>query len=452
MLNNKSIAVQSLAAFFIKILSGVSGYVLFSLISRFSDSQTFGSFSILFSLAMFLGILGSFGQQIFIVKNTAIARNKSSKETEKGIYIYSSLATIAGCIVCSIIFSVTAFYFAEINSTPQLIFGSAITFMFGITQTTTGFYRIEERTLYAILTREFLWRVTSIGLAVSAYIYTSTTLTLTLALSAVCLAFVPTTLIHVKHVISKLKEFHDLRPSIEIKSWLETSSGLALIAAISSADLYLFTILLNNNAPPKEIGAFFAASKTVELINMFLMAVTLIASTEISRLVAKKDHIELQRQCNSTLLIQAIPSLVCCIAVISLSPWILSVFDPVYRDYSAVLSLLCIGMIINSLTGSTVLLLQLGNMHWQHVLYQGGSLLISLAMLPILTSNFGINGAAIAFILSKTIWNMLAIIAIRKNLKVDPSLFGLFSNGLTSLASAFDDVLAQVGKRVSRAK
>ncbi|MNZ25841.1 Polysaccharide biosynthesis protein [compost metagenome] len=452
MLTKNSLAMQSLMAFGIKIAAGVAGYILFALISRLTDTESFGQFSMIFSLATFLGIFGSYGQQIFILKNIAISRNDQDRQLEKGIYLFSISATLISSLASSLIFIFICIHFLDITNTTQIVSGTALCFMLAITQTTTGYYRINNKTLNAIVTRELLWRLLSITTITTIFLSINSKIDLSITVTIISLSLLLPTLLHVRSTRSWFRKLSIHKPKLKTKEWFETSTGLALISVISSADLYILTILLKNYASNTEIGAFFAASKTVELINMFLMAVTLIASPETSKLVAKRDTHELQRQCNSTLLLQGVPSAICCLVVIILSPWLLAIFDSNYMSYGSVLSLLCIGMIINSLTGSTVLLLQLGNMHWQHVAYQGGSLLIAILMLPLLTKYFGINGAALSFIISKSLWNILAVRAIRKKLHVDPSLIGVFSGGTASIKLAVKDVIFQIEQKTSKAK
>jgi hypothetical protein len=67
-------------------------------------------------------------------------------------------------------------------------------------------------------------------------------------------------------------------------------------------------------------------------------------------------------------------------------------------------------------------------------------------MLPFLLKSFGIYGVAIAFIFSKLLWNALAIITIRKEKGVDPSLLGLFDAASGGARSAIGELGGQFGR------
>lgn len=447
MFNTKSVAVQSLLAFAIKIGAGVAGYVLFSLLSRLLGGDAFGQFSVVFSLSMFFGILGGFGQQIFLVKHAAIARTAGSEGEEKGVYLYAILVTLVSSSVAVTLFLIVCRYWIGVYDITVLMFSGILTFLYGLTQTTVGFYRIENKVLRAIVTRELIWRGTAVALLSVLAGLAGREVGLQVAWGVVALALLVPAVIHGRFVARIVTRLHGVQSRIKGMQWSEVSSGLVLIALVSSSDLYLFTIVLEGRVTGSEIGAFFAATKTVELVNMFLMAVSLIAAPQFATLFAEKKYKELQRQCNSTLLIQGVPSLVCCMFVAYFASFFLWIFDPSYVGYGSVLAVLCVGMIINSLTGSTVLMLQLGNMHWQHVLFQGGSLAFALSLTPMLVEKYGVIGASVGFVVSKSLWNILAIIAIRRKFGIDPSLAGLRVRGDNSISVAIRDVGGQILRR-----
>jgi O-antigen/teichoic acid export membrane protein len=241
-------------------------------------------------------------------------------------------------------------------------------------------------------------------------------------------------------------ELKETTASFAFREWTDTSSGLALIALISSADLYLYTIILGGLLPGEAVGAFFASLKTVELINLFLMAVTLIVSMDISRLVAAGKIEELQNRCNMAILLQAIPAVAASLFIIALAPMLLGFFAPEYVSYSGLLRLLVLGMLVNALTGATVLMMQVGGMHWRQLLYQGGGIGLSAILLPFLVSSYGVTGAALAFLIYKVGWNILAVLAIRKRLGVDPSLTGLFFRNKIGFFPLLKEILVSARK------
>lgn len=418
-------------------------YLLLIVIARHLGADDFGQFGVLLSLALMLGFLGSFGQQSFLIKHIPKAQSENCSSQELGVYYFAATAGPLAALCGGIAFAGAAYYLYPAASPWAVGGGAALCFIFALSHTTVGALRVQERMLYALFSRDVVWRggvvcilLLLVGTQVfdQAYIKIAT-IDFILVLMAVCLA--PIVLAHIASVVTHVrKNIKGGQPKFKTKQWLETSSGLCLVSFISSADLYLYTIVIGLLVSSSETGAFFAALKTVELVNLFLIAVTLVFSSHMSRLVSQKKAAELQQVCNRALMLQGLPTLVCCLILILFAPFFLSLFQDGYTEHTLVLQLLALGVLVNALTGAIGLLMQLAGLHWRQVIYQGGSIALSLMLLPFLMSAFGIAGAALAFVVAKVIWNVAAIITLRRTLGVDPSLFGLITRNSESVKTA----------------
>jgi O-antigen/teichoic acid export membrane protein len=436
--------LQSVLALAIRLAAGGANYLLFATIARLAGPAEFGTFSIVFSGAMLVGFAGSFGQQIFLVKQVPQERTRGSKSRELGAYCFSALVTLALGGLFALAFFSLAPRFTTGAGLATLAAGAAFALLFAASQTIIGALRVQNRTLLAIAMRDVFWRLLSVA-AIAAVAIRAGSLDAGAVFVLLCVVLfaviVGQTVLVARRIV---RDFRTIAPKIDFRHWFEVSAGLALIAVISSADIYVYTIALGYTVSPAEGGVFFAAFKTVELLNMFLMAVTLIVGPEMSRLVAIGDAVQLQQKCNTALLLQSVPVALSGVAIFVLAPLLMAIFDPSYAAHADLMRVLALGMLINALTGATVLLLQLSGLHWRQVLYQGGSLLASLAVLPLFVQGFGLIGAAYCFVLSKTAWNLLAIAALRTRLKIDPSLLGLFDSRTGGLAGALRAVKADL--------
>lgn len=445
----KSQVMESLLAFAIRMSGGVASYALFAVISRTTGPSAFGAFSIAFSLAMTAGLFGSFGQQVFFVKEVPKAAALGQPNIEKGVHVFALSSTF----ICSIMaaFAVAGIAIYQQPQKPDLeliLFSALLAFFYAISQTTIGGLRVQDKVLYAMATRDLLWRALAIAAIYLTYAYfqsvpgANLSIGAIMAILVVCLA--PIVGVHLLQILQYMrKTYSSVKSRIETRAWLDASLGLLIIAVISSSDLYIYTILLGNLVGQEEAGAFFASLKTVELLNMFLMAVTLVTAPEISKVIALGNRDKFQQTCNKAILMQGSPAIFSAIFIIIAAPVFMWIFNPSYVSYSNLLRLLAFGMLFNALTGATVLILQLIGKHWLQVLYQGGSLLLSVALLPFLLRSFGIYGVAIAFILSKLLWNVLAIVTIRKHQGVDPSVLGLWDKASGGVRGALKELGSQ---------
>ncbi|MEZ8914108.1 lipopolysaccharide biosynthesis protein [Vibrio lentus] len=435
MFNLSSGLVQSALSVLIKLTSGLLGYMLFVILSNSLDVQSYSQLNVIFSALMVIGMFSSMGQQTFIIKYVTLSREKGECK-EGSVYIYSMLMSFLGSALGFFIF---AFYCLTSGlSVEWLPLGGVFIFSFSLSQVTIGILRVNNKTLIALITRDLIWRFLTILTIVIISYYINLEAITAMWFLTFSLLFCEIFQLYLSYrFISIGDNFSEIR----WKEWSPVSFSFLIILIISSSDLYIFTLVSNNLVSSLDLSAFFSSVKTVELVGVFLMAITLVISPKISTMVANKDKIGLQRMCNIAILIQAIPVIPISIIIIYFAPEILGIFGREFIEYKMLLQLLVVGMLINSLTGSTVFLLQVSGNHWYHVLFQGLSVIISASFLPTSISLWGANGIAVCFILSKIIWNVLAIIKIKETLEVNPTIYALFSRKYNPRDCLLEDLL-----------
>ncbi|SDR99681.1 Membrane protein involved in the export of O-antigen and teichoic acid [Halopseudomonas xinjiangensis] len=438
---------QMAAAFAIKIAAGATSYILFVGLARYLGPGLFGTFSVLFSIAMVAGLAGSFGQQVFIVKETAVARRGANVEYEKGIYLFSAIVTLTVGSAFALAAGIAAAAHVDLPlKTVDLVLLSSLSFLYAVTQSTIGALRAQDKVLYAIFSRDVLWRLLAGG-AITYLLLSEAESELTIALGVLV---APLCVIALSHVHMVWKTVRALRNGVKIriKRWLDTSFGMSIIAVIAGSDTYLFTVILAVVATETETGAFFASMRTVDVINMFMIATTLISANRLSKAIAGGQHREFQGICNFLILVQLIPVLaVCGILAIFAEP-VLCLFSSEYVEYGPILRLLSLGVAINALTGPTGLAMQIAGLHWLQVFYQGGALALCLLALPLSYTNFGLEGAAMSFIVSKTAWNVLAVWTLATQKSVNVSIVGLLGTSEIPSKDVIKGLKSQMSQRI----
>jgi O-antigen/teichoic acid export membrane protein len=437
---------QTILAAAIRALTGAASFLLYAAVARACGPAEFGAFGVLLSAAMMIGIAGSFGQQMFLIREVSQATVAAQHGRLAGAILFSTLVVTLGALASALIFVVAVPAIYQIWQIPVLVAGAAMSFLFAVSQATMGMLRADSRTLFAITSRDLVWRILSFAaVCIIASVVGAGRMDASVALLAVSLSLFPIVVVHIGMVLPKLiGALKAPTPIIAWRQWLNTSLGLAVVGVVASADLYAYMIALGALLPHTETGAFFASMKTVEFLNLFLVAVTLIIAPELAKLISADDPTQLQRRCNSAIAIQSFPAILATALVILIAPLLMWIFDPIYVGSANLLRLLAIGMLINALAGATGLMMQLAGMHWLQVLVQGGSLVLALLALTIVVPIFGLFGAAIVFVVQKLIWNTIAILALRRRLHVDPSLLGIFDNRTGGIGGLKDDLIAQL--------
>lgn len=438
---------QSLLVFAIKAVAGLSGYLLFALIARKSGVEEFGKFSIFFSAAMMAGTAGSLGQQVFLVKEIARAQHADDAQLETAAYAFSFVATLIGSVASGVLFFVLVTVLYPDQAYSVAVGGGFLAVTYALSQTTLGALRIQNRIVLAVASRDLIWRIlTSVVIALLPWLLPALSIDAGVALLSMAVSLLCIIVWHAVAIATRLPSRLSLRGAV-YRRWMQLTAGLTFVAVISSADLYIFSIVLGKIVPASEVGPFFAAMKTVEVINLLLMSVALVVGPNIARAIAARDSRLAQIECNAAIVIQGLPAVFACLAVLAFAHQLLGLFDASFSEHVNVLYVLTIGTLVNALAGPTVLMLQLIDLHWRQVALQGGSLIAALALLPMLVHEFGLVGAAYAYVLSKVVWNAAAIISSRLKTGVDPSCFGLFGSG----ALTFRQSVAELRRALSKA-
>lgn len=450
----RSSGIQYLLVLGARFGSGILNFVLFAVAARAMGGDGFGVFSMMFSAVMFLGMLGALGQQNFLIKEVPRSRVLGDLGQERGAFRFALVvSTLGGLLAAAAVVAWMAWRIEGVAA-GSVVSSAVLCFCFTVSQMTLGALRVEGFTVLGLLTRDLLWRVLSvIALIVAAWTGRRAVVDVTPSLAMLILGatLAPILGLHLWLLYRTWQgRWRIVGPRYRMSQWIPLSAGLAILGAVAGTDLYLFTLAAGRVLSPAVAGAIFAAIKCIELISLFLVAVGLVAGPDISKLVAEGDPQRLQRKSNAVLVLQGMPALFVSAGLLLAGPWVLWLFDPGYASFASTLRIFVLGMLVNVLTGATNMLLQLSGLHWQQVIFQVGSLVIALGMLPLLVRWLGPIGVAWCYLIRQLVWNGLAVLLLRRRLGVDPSILALFQGGRGAIGLAVRDVqfdLAQVLKR-----
>ena len=430
-------ARESIYALVLKVCAGILSYTMFIVLARFLDDDSYGLFSFYFSLLMMISLFSSMGQGTFVIKQAEQLRVDAFSELSQ-VYRFSFNLWLVGGLFGAIAWFCYLFY---TNAFTVSLYFSGLMFLlsYSASHITFGYLRVIDRAILAIATRDVLWRL---FLVITFYFF-SNMLSVENVLWVMSLLMTSIVLFHLYQKETEVKELNNSDVKIINKrAWYSASFGMALVAVVSSADGYVFSIFTKFNMDDFNVGIIFSSVKTIELIGIFLMAISMVMAKEYSSCIAKSDLILLQRKCNVTTVLQLPPVIFSFLLIVVFNEHILTFFSDSFSGYGNVLILMAIGMLINSITGSTVILMQLVGLHWLQVALQATAIIISLSILPLLVDVYGVEGVAWSYILSKLIWNIPAVYVLRSRFKIDPSIFGYLFNYRDCRSYVLTDLLS----------
>lgn len=213
---------------------------------------------------------------------------------------------------------------------------------------------------------------------------------------------------------------------IQIKRKVSFNSILKLSMPMMISSGFLFvmnwtdTLMLGVMVSKSDLGIYNAAYKLSTIAIMVLTAVNTVLSPKISSLY-EKDEIEgIKEQIYKATRIITIFTLPIVIILIVFSKYILGLFGEEFIFGRAALTIISIGLLFNAMSGSVGLILNMTKHQKQFRNFTIISAILNIVLNWVLIKKYGINGAAIASLISNIVLNLLGIFYVKKK-------FGFYS-------------------------
>lgn len=207
--------------------------------------------------------------------------------------------------------------------------------------------------------------------------------------------------------------------SLKLKTLLNVSLPLLLSSSLFLIMQWTDTIMLGMFRTEAEVGIYNVALKVAGLTSVTLFAINSIAAPKFAEFYGKGDMKGLGKVAQqSTKLIfwTSLPILL----VFLLFPWsVLGIFGAEFKSGVYALIILTLGQFVNAVSGSVGYILQMTGKQtvFQNIIILAAT--INLILNALLIPQYGINGAAIASMISMTFWNILSLLYLRVNMKIN---------------------------------
>ncbi len=424
------LARGGLAALLIKIGAAGLSFLMFLALARAMTPEDFGRFGFAFSLATILAVLGSFGQRALVMRFASIYHQEGKQSLLRGVIRSGYRLVILGCGTLGVATACFGWFWHGLEHRSYYLATGVFILILGLAEYQAHLLRAFGGMTLALLPRDILWRagvIVFVGLSAFS-ILPLFNITQSIWLVAGILAgttlgqalYHPAT--HPKTVIKKGATY-------ETRLWRKASLGLWGTSVVQMAAPNLAVVILGVMLSPSETGPFFAALRLAMLLNLFLMASSMVSSPLISVKYKSNDIDGVQRLCSIISLGVTIPTLFGFIGFIFLGRYMLELFGHGFSSAYIPLLILSAGYLIHALSGPTAQIMEMtGNERVYLKIILGTNLTVILLM-SALIYKFGIIGAAIGVTSALSVWNILIVFWIRKNLNIDPSIQALNSLG-----------------------
>jgi O-antigen/teichoic acid export membrane protein len=246
----------------------------------------------------------------------------------------------------------------------------------------------------------------------------------TTAMAAALAATSVTTLAHLLQLVLRLRTGAETGPRhYQLPTWLKYSLPLFLVDGIgfllTNADVVVVGLYL----PPDQVGVYFAAAKTIVLVQFVYFSIKAASAPRFSAFLAKKDMGALAGFAAQATRWTFWPSLTVGLAALAAGEVLLSLFGPAFTDGYWLMAILFAGILTKSSIGPAEILLSMAGHQNLCVGVYAVTLTAAIALYTVLIPLFGLTGAATAAAGAIMIETLLLHIAVRRRLGITLFVF-----------------------------
>jgi O-antigen/teichoic acid export membrane protein len=421
-------AQQAIAAFVIKLGGAVLSFVMFVVIAREMNAVTYGHFSVLINLAILVSAIFGLGTSFAVLRFWPRYMANQDYARARGFvhFCFSliGLSSIVLVIIAQLVdsnFSWSAML--GFQHAPLAI--AALAICFTVADFVASALRSQNLIYWSMLPRDIVWRsatpliifiLSANAIKIDEFMVSNVTIVvLSLLLAIQCWVL----------WVNSRNTTQSVRPEMDIPEWRGPMAALwgstIVFAIVQQFDVVMVGVMVG----AADAGAYFAAQKVASVLGLVLMAAGLVAAPEISRLYHEQAITKLQLLCSRLVVVIAFATLAGFGLVVMFGKNLLQLFDPEYVHAYSALIILAFATVFDSLCGPTAALMQMTKLENYYLKLIAGVYAFVIAAQLALVPNFGILAAALCNLAGVLVWNVIAIVLLRKHIGVDPAITGV---------------------------
>lgn len=412
---------MALIAFLIRILSAGIAFVSQIILARIMGEHEYGLFVFVWVLVILIGNLSCFGfhsaQIRFLPQFEAERDHDRARGLTTAARIFaltsSSIVALVGYIALSLFGDRLEPYYVA-----PLFIALFILPMIALGDTMEGTARANSWAVVA-LSPTYLIRPTLILVFMLLAVWAGEPRTAQTALVASLAATYATTIGQFFNINWRLNRRYERGASVvEFGSWLRVALPIFLIEGFSFLLTNSDTVVTGLFLDPAEVGVYFAASKTIVLVQFVFFSVKAASAPQFSALHARGATRELAEFAGRTVRWAFWPSLAVGLTLLAAGKLLLSMFGAGFVAGYDVMVILFFGIMTKALVGPGEVLLTMSGHQALCVKLYVAALAVNIGLNVVLLPLFGIEGAAFAAAGAMAAEALLLHVAVRRKLGI----------------------------------
>lgn len=414
-----------------------AAYILLSFaitvtLARTLGANGYGVYAYVFALVSLLSIPAEFGLPNLVVRETAKALTRQEWGALHGVWRWAGKITAILTAILVLGAGVVILIWGDRFSRQQIVtlsWGLALVPLVALGDLRGAALRGLNRVIQGQLPEQALRPSFYILLILGAvFVFPAQYLTPAMAMSlqvlAAALAFIIGAWLLWRATPLEVRQ---AKPVYEGRRWLSSTLPLAFISGMGLINSYTSIVMLGLFVTSSDVGIYRVADQMALLVSISLQALNMVIAPQFARLYAVGDKARLQRLATTSA--QLVLALTLPVVVIFLffgKPLLKLVFGAQFVPAYEPLSILALGQLVNSATGSVGFLLIMTGHEQDTARGMAIAAVVNIALNLILIPLWGIKGAALASAITLTVWNFLLWLAVRRRLDVNSMAFDIW--------------------------
>lgn len=405
-------------------------YMLVVILARWLSPQDFGRYSLIISVITLAAIVARLGADVAVVRFLGVYHATKATDLAEGLVRTSTrwVLALAGAIGLAAAALIWLWLGPTGAATPYIVAALLVFPAFALTDVMSAILRSYGENVSALAPKDIVWRIATIAVAgavVGLALPEGVALSVLMAGSGLVLIGLTLWQYLRQEALRLRKDGPVAQPRTDIAAWRRSAVYVMVGLVARNAARNLDVVLVGALLSVPLAGAYFAASRTAELLGFMLSALNMLVGPAVARGTAEGKIADTQHKLSLMALFLAGSTGLLLAIIVLFGNTILGLMNPEFVAAYPVLLVLLLGQLVNVCAGSAGVVLNMTGHDRTTARIQLMVAPVSLALLSVLTPVFGVMGTAWASTIGLAAWNIWLWIEVRRKTPYDPSVWGI---------------------------
>ena len=393
------------------------------ILARWLGKSGFGVYTYAMTWPLLLGIPATLGFNDLLVREVAIYSSQSAWGLMRGLLQWANAIVL---IVSSLIALVTIVIFWNLEQVgepgllPSLCLAMISLPIVSLTSLRLATMQGLHRVVLGQMPEDLLSPLIFIILTISSYWFLRNQENITVWVVGLKLIALGTTFVVGVVLLARVlpQEVKQAKPEYKILTWLKDSLPFILLGGLMLINSRIDMLMLGALKGAGAVGVYAVASRVTSLIVFGLGILNNVLSPTFATLYAEGKREELQKLVTHSTRLISLFALVMTLGLITLRYWVLQLFGAEFIQGQTALIILSIGYLVNALTGSVGILLNMT----RHTKFIAATMAfaasLNVCLNWLLIPKWGVNGAAAATTIAMIAGSVICAVWVRQKLGI----------------------------------